>query len=394
MSEFFRLVYYDVGQGDCILVVCPDDRLVMIDCGSSKGLSVDEKIDIAVDIRKFTSRNNGKLDALILTHPDKDHYNLVVQLLFQSAYIKNETEYTLDTVTFEDVYFSEEIVDGREPMWHYSVAAIGENIKACKFKTLNLHHIIITDSDQTRLTYSQDNDFDMPEIEAIENHRYSVMHGVTPAGQQWEISIIAGSIKGVDDTNPMSLVTLLEIGRNKEYKALMLGDSTFETEAFLMNTHRDLISNVKFAHVPHHGSDTSSGQRFVQLVNPLGAQETMQTAETVFCLPKAVQTKRWVDQINNQKETHLVDYWEIAVNANVNAELRKWENNPNYQPRIRTSGEHNNKFYLQIDKIDPNFTGYYYLQWERMLKRTSTNINLWQTGVSGLTEWLLPTSFL
>lgn len=394
MSETFKLVYYDVGQGDCILVVCPDDRLVMIDCGSSKGLTLDEKIDIAVDIRKFTNNNKGKLDALILTHPDKDHYNLVIQLLYERGYIEKGTEYKLNTVTFEDVYFSEEIVADKEPLWHYGVAAIGENIKASKFKTQSLHHIIITDSDQRRLTYSQTDDWSMPEIEAIQNHRYSVMHGTTPAGQQWEISIIAGSIKGVDDTNPMSLVTLLEIGHNKEYKALMLGDATFETEAFLLKTHRDLISDVKFVHVPHHGSDTSSGLTFVQAVNPKGAQETMQTAESGFCLPKAVQTVRWIKQMDNEKEMHFVDYWEIAEDTAVNAELAKWEKNGFYKPHIKTSGEANNKYYLQIDKITDEFVGYYYLSHERMLFRGRTKQNLWQTGVSGLTEWLLPNSFL
>ena len=394
MSENFRLVYYDVGQGDCILVVCPDDRLVMIDCGSLKGLDPEEKIEIAIDIRKFTSRNDGKLDALILTHPDKDHYNLVIQLLFKSGYKEDGKEFTLDTVTFEDVYFSEEIILGKKPMWHYGVNRIGDNIKACKFKTQNLHHIIITDTAQRRLTYSRNDNFETPEIKPIQNHRYSVMHGVTPGGQQWEISIIAGSIRGVDDTNPMSLVTLLEIGANKEYKALMLGDSTVETEAFLMNTHRQLISNVKFVHVPHHGSDTSSGPAFVQLVNPQGAQETMQTAESGFCLPKAIQTVRWIKQIKIEKEMHFVDYWEIAENTKVNAELDKWRKNGFYKNHIKTSGEHNNKFYLQIDEITPDFIGYYYLAYERMLFRGQIRTNLWQTGGSGLTEWLLPASFL
>ncbi len=392
MSENFRLIYYDVGQGDCILVVCPDDRLVMIDCGSSKGLTFDEKIDIAVDIRKFTNRNKGKLDALILTHPDKDHYNLVVQLLFKSSYIEKGTEYTLDTVTFEDVYFSETIVQGNEPMWNYGVAAIGANIKACNFKTQNLHHIIIKADDQRRLTYSQDNDFAMPDIEPIQNHRYSLMHGVTPGNQQWEISLLAGGVTGVDNTNPMSLATLLEIGPNKEYKALMLGDATVETEAFLLATHEQLISNVKFVHVPHHGSDTSSGRQFVRTVNPKGAQETMQTAETSSCLPKATQTKRWMTQINNEKEVHFVDYWEIAEDTKVNAELNKWFDNPKYKGYIRTSGE-GAKYYLDIGKIT-GFTGYYYLAHERMLYRGTTKQNLWQTGVSGLTEWLLPSNFL
>jgi len=392
MSEWFKIVYYDVGQGDCILVVCPDDRLVMIDCGSLKGLTVDEKIDVAVDIRKFTVRNNGKLDALILTHPDKDHYNLIVQLLSKLTYRRDDITSTLDAVTFEDVFFSETI--GRTPMWNYSVNAVGDNIKGINYKTQNLHHIIINDTSQRRLVYHRSDGFTMAEIKPIQNNRYSVMSGTTPANQQWEISIIAGSVPGVDETNPLSLVTLLEIGEHKEYKALLLGDATFETETFLLNTHRQLITDVKFVHVPHHGSNTSSGATFVQTVNPKGAQETMQTAESVFCLPKAIQTVRWIKQMNYEKEMHFVDYWEIAENTKVNAELDKWFKNGFYKKHIKTTGEHSNKFYLQIDKITDEFIGYYFLMHERMLFRGQIKTNLWQTGVSGLTEWLLPNSFL
>jgi len=393
-EENFRIIYFDVGQGDTILVVCPDLKLVMIDCGSAKGLGAEEKKSINAEIRQHASRNKNNLDALILTHCDKDHYNQVIQFLYTSSYMQGDTEITLDTVTFSDVYFSEK--NGKtdcNPLATYKEAAVGSNIRDTFFKTQNLHHVFINKDEHKVLKYSRDNDFSMAEVEDIQNHRLQILHGVTDEGRQWQVSIIAGNVPGVNATNPRSLVTLLEIGPNLEYKALFLADGTTETEAFLMATHKDLITNVSFAHVPHHGSDTSSGAELVKTVNPRGAQTTMQTAESGFCLPKKIQSIRWIDQAA-KKELHFVDYWEIAEEATVNAQLDKWRANGFYKGHIKTSGEHNNKYYLQIDEISDAFTGYYYLVPGRMLWRGQTQQNSWQTGVSGLVEWLLPRSFL
>jgi beta-lactamase superfamily II metal-dependent hydrolase len=393
-EENFRIVYFDVGQGDTILVVCPDLKLVMIDCGSAKGLGAEEKESINAEIRLHASRNKNNLDALILTHCDKDHYNQVIQFLYESWYMQGDTKITLDTVTFSDVYFSEK--NGRtdcNPLETYKEGAVGSNIRGSLFKTQNLHHVFINKDQHKVLKYSQDNDFSMAEVEDIQNHRLQILHGVTDGGQKWQVSIIAGNVPGANATNPRSLVTLLEIGPNLEYKALFLADGTTETEAFLMATHKDLITNVSFAHVPHHGSDTSSGAEFVRTVNPRGAQTTMQTAESGFCLPKKIQSIRWINQVA-EKELHLVDYWEIAEETKVNEELANWRANGLYNKHIKTSGEHNNKYYLQIDKINADFLGYYYLVPERMLWRAQTKQNVWQTGVSGLVEWFLPRNFL
>ena len=401
-EEDFKIVYYSVGQGDCILIVCPDQRVVMIDCGSSKGMNSDEKIDIAVDIRNHTDLNKSRLDALILTHPDKDHYNQVIAILNAFSYTPNSPgkrkTISLDKVVCRNVYFSEDTkllgTKDYKPLKTYGVAAVGKNIRNKLFRTQYLHHIIINDAEQKRLTYSQKDGYKEATENEIEDNQITIMSGTTPKKRQWEISIIAGSVPGKDATNPLSLVTLLEIGSQKEYKALFLGDGTFETETFLKANHEELISNVDFAHVPHHGSDTSSGKRFVEIVNPEGAQVTNQTAESGFCLPKKTETIRWINQISKNEDLHFFDYWEITTDKKANAELKAWEKNPNYKPHIHTSGTRNNKYYLQIDQITPDFVGYYYLAHERMLFRGQTTKNLWETGVSGLTEWFLPDSFL
>lgn len=60
--------FLDVGQGDSILILFPDGKDMLIDCGTTRGGSweaVDEYMDDYV--------TDGQLDYLMLTHTDKDH---------------------------------------------------------------------------------------------------------------------------------------------------------------------------------------------------------------------------------------------------------------------------------------------------------------------------------
>jgi beta-lactamase superfamily II metal-dependent hydrolase len=401
MSEDFKIIYFDVGQGDTILIVCPDKRLVMIDCGSTKGLTESDKDAIATEIREHAKNNKAKLNALILTHPDKDHYNQVIALLHQRSITSNgggKTSTSLDTVTIENVYYSA-VGTEEKPLFAYKEAAVGTNIRLKKFKTQNLHKIVINEQAQECLTYQSSDAFDVAKVNKsnIASYRYELFAGKTQKGDQWKVSLIAGCCEAPGATfavknNAISLVTLLEIG---SYKALFLGDATSSTEDFLMKQHKALISNVTFAHVAHHGSDTSSGEAFVKAVNPKGAQITTQVAESGFCLPKKDQFMLWRAQVSEHSTdlVHFVDYWERAELTKVNAELSKWQKNSSYKDHIHITGSRKNKYYLQIDEISSSFIGYYFLGPGCMLFRGQTKRNIWQTATSGLTEWFLPGSF-
>ena len=66
--------FLDVGQGDCTFVSCPDGETVLIDCGSTHGGD-------AQAVRTYLLNELGttdvNLDTLVITHPDKDHYNML-----------------------------------------------------------------------------------------------------------------------------------------------------------------------------------------------------------------------------------------------------------------------------------------------------------------------------
>src|SRR5580693_2819767 len=72
-----EVVFMDAGQGDCTLIVYPDGSLTLVDCGSTQsGTEAFGEITKVID-RKFQSKQDF---ALVLTHPDEDHYKLLRQI--------------------------------------------------------------------------------------------------------------------------------------------------------------------------------------------------------------------------------------------------------------------------------------------------------------------------
>ena len=69
----------DAGQGDCTLIVYPDRSLTLVDRGSTK--SGDQAYQqIAIVLNNYLPKNANKIDTVVLTHPDEDHYNQLRKL--------------------------------------------------------------------------------------------------------------------------------------------------------------------------------------------------------------------------------------------------------------------------------------------------------------------------
>lgn len=72
-----RVVFLNVGQGDCTLVQTASGETCLIDCGSSSRSSVGEYV--LLPCLKYYGIHC--LDAVLLTHPDDDHMNGMLELL-------------------------------------------------------------------------------------------------------------------------------------------------------------------------------------------------------------------------------------------------------------------------------------------------------------------------
>src|SRR5688572_13548632 len=69
--------FVNVGQGDCTLVKMPNGKRMLVDCGSTT------KNQSAAPIRSYLLKqlgNHKRIDAVVVTHPDADHYNFLPEV--------------------------------------------------------------------------------------------------------------------------------------------------------------------------------------------------------------------------------------------------------------------------------------------------------------------------
>jgi competence protein ComEC len=78
-SGKLSLYFIDVGQGDCTLVIFPDGKRLLVDCGSTNGVFSATRVRNL--IKSKLDPQSPRIDLLVITHPDKDHYNKLEEVL-------------------------------------------------------------------------------------------------------------------------------------------------------------------------------------------------------------------------------------------------------------------------------------------------------------------------
>ena len=87
-SGTLQLHALPVGQGDCTLIVCPNGNAVVYDCGSLTSQST-PMIYTFASVAKFIASNAKKVVAVIITHPDADHYNYLYHIDLNNETLKS-----------------------------------------------------------------------------------------------------------------------------------------------------------------------------------------------------------------------------------------------------------------------------------------------------------------
>ena len=67
-----KIYFIDVGQGDCTLIVTPNDKTILIDGGGSETYDVGENILVPY----LLDRKIKKVDYIIISHFDQDHVRI------------------------------------------------------------------------------------------------------------------------------------------------------------------------------------------------------------------------------------------------------------------------------------------------------------------------------
>ncbi|HEX9664903.1 MAG TPA: MBL fold metallo-hydrolase [Patescibacteria group bacterium] len=199
-----QIIFFDVGQGDSILIKTPYQQKILIDGGPDT--TVIEKLG------KYLPFYDKEIDLMILTHPHADHVTGLVEVLERYQVNKILTSGAVHTSAAYLSWLSEiknqnipvEIADG------YRLIELGEDLK------LEILYPLLDFSGQA-----------------------------------------------VDNLNNVSVVAKL-VYKNNSF--LLTGDAELEAEEALLASGLDLKADV--LKVGHHGSSTSTSQLFLETVEP------------------------------------------------------------------------------------------------------------------------------
>jgi len=94
-QDYFRVVFFDVGQGDSSLIVTPNGQTILIDGGPDN--------EVLRVLGKFLPFWQRQLDLLILTHEHEDHLFGLAELSRRykiKVFLKNKIDYQIPAVAY------------------------------------------------------------------------------------------------------------------------------------------------------------------------------------------------------------------------------------------------------------------------------------------------------
>lgn len=214
LAPSWKLTAIDVGQGDSFLITTPSGRHILIDAGDNS------RIDSGKNIIVPYLRHIGvmKLDALVITHPDADHYG--------------GAESIIKMFPVKELWISECARIEPKEEWELVQGKAQER------------GIIIRDVGRGFLW-----DENLFQIRALHPDVKASLAGDAGAGCR--------------ETNTGS-ITLRASGLG--HAALLTGDLTVQGERSILQTDIHLKSEV--LKLGHHGSKTSSSTEFLEAVSP------------------------------------------------------------------------------------------------------------------------------
>ncbi len=145
------LAVLDVGQGLCCVVISPDDRCMVFDCGTVTNQQWKDNMAVFDKVLNPYLKSNHikKIDYLVLSHPNFDHYSGLVGLLQKYPlvrYIKNGD--TTNTIVYK--LFQKELSKKMQKGLFVSTAKAGLTYKlgsSVSFTVLSPSYRFKTDND-------------------------------------------------------------------------------------------------------------------------------------------------------------------------------------------------------------------------------------------------------
>lgn len=213
----FAVWTLDVGQGDCNVIFTKEGNVFVIDCGSTSEYKVGEKI--LIPFLKY--HGVGRIDGIIISHPDADHMNGILELLEQGSEENIETD---------RVYIYEKGMQNEPQAW----------------------------SELMDLTIKNEIDiYGIGQGDVLQTESFR-MECIYPMNEQTGLT-----------GNASSLVMIAEYD---EFRGVFTGDIEAEGEQRLVDEYETspLFGQKKcnFLKIAHHGSSTSTSDEFLRWSKP------------------------------------------------------------------------------------------------------------------------------
>lgn len=214
-KNFVKITFLDIGQGDATFIEFPDGTQMLVDC------AIDARILEALG--RVMPFYDHTIDYVIATHPDKDHYGGCVDVLkrFEVKHI------------------------------------VTNGFKKDESPFFSVFQQAVQDENAQRIEVQQ---------EDVWTIASTTLHFLYPDFPLEKEPVLHGLAKNKISNNT-SIVFLLQYG---EKKVLFTGDAETETENYLVKKYGKLLESDVLK-VGHHGSNSSSGEKFLQYVSPTNA---------------------------------------------------------------------------------------------------------------------------
>ena len=252
--------FLDVGQGDSILILFPDGKDMLIDCGTTRGGSweaVDEYMDDYV--------TDGQLDYLMLTHTDKDHVGYLPDVLekydVDTVFMPNVLSEPSGTQSSERLQAEIDALDQNKVGMFTDDDTVSSNTYA-EFFIAALSEpdceIILTvdpDEDTNSIVITDDGVQDPGSPDEDATYRLTFY---CPTEEYYASS----DLSDASDINAVSPVGILEYN---DVRIVLTGDSNEINEPIVAERLGYLDCDV--LKVAHHGSESSSLEIFLEAVD-------------------------------------------------------------------------------------------------------------------------------
>ena len=269
-SSDLTITYVNVLQGDCILINLPDGKNMIIDAGSSfdynkeKGSSeIWPRIKSEID-SYLTDNANRKIDYMILTHPDFDHFSYMDEIL---------EEYSVVNIYRPSVYYGVESTETNAKK--IAIAEAEEQRAGANYVTEEMYKA-------DKNTYSGFN----VKVEGASSYGSVIDAMYSEPGATVQFSKAGQTITGKDGDNnayefkfwapfePLKLykdwndyscfITLTYQGMGYCFT----GDTEEKAEEDLIEKYGAQLPDIDIMDAGHHGSKTSSSAALLNYLKP------------------------------------------------------------------------------------------------------------------------------